>query len=135
MTFLDTSFVIALINERDHDHEAAVRISDRLTGSPVVTTDHILVEIGNALARRFRSSAVTIIADLRSSPNVTVVHITTDIFEEAFAFYVLHRDKDWGMTDCISFTVMRRKGIQEALAFDRHFVQAGFTVHPESARQ
>lgn len=36
-------------------------------------------------------------------------------------------DKDWGLTDCISFAVMTQEGITQALTSDRHFEQAGFT--------
>jgi predicted nucleic acid-binding protein len=37
-------------------------------------------------------------------------------------------DKDWSLTDCISFVVMENQDITEALTADRHFVQAGFTA-------
>jgi len=35
-------------------------------------------------------------------------------------------DKDWSLTDCISFEVMSSYGITEALTGDHHFTQAGF---------
>jgi len=35
-------------------------------------------------------------------------------------------DKNWSLTDCISFVVMQEHGITEALTADRHFEQAGF---------
>jgi predicted nucleic acid-binding protein len=35
-------------------------------------------------------------------------------------------DKEWPLTDCISFVVMAREGITEALTGDRHFEQVGF---------
>src|SRR6266851_7667037 len=35
-------------------------------------------------------------------------------------------DKEWSLTDCISFVVMERRGISRALAHDQHFEQAGF---------
>ena len=34
--------------------------------------------------------------------------------------------KAWGLVDCISFIVMREAGVNQALTFDQHFVQAGF---------
>ena len=37
-------------------------------------------------------------------------------------------DHSWSVVDCASFVVMRTRQIQEALAFDRHFEQAGFTA-------
>lgn len=41
----------------------------------------------------------------------------------------MHRerpDKEWSLTDCISFALMGERRIQRALAYDHHFEQAGF---------
>jgi hypothetical protein len=35
-------------------------------------------------------------------------------------------DKNWSLTDCISFVVMQDEGLTEALTGDSHFEQAGF---------
>jgi predicted nucleic acid-binding protein len=35
-------------------------------------------------------------------------------------------DKNWSLTDCISFVVMQDEGLIEALTADAHFEQAGF---------
>jgi len=40
--------------------------------------------------------------------------------------YKKYADKEWSLVDCISFIVMRERGIKQALTFDRHFEQAGF---------
>ena len=42
--------------------------------------------------------------------------------------YEIHQDKTWGLVDCLSFVVMENQQISIALAFDRHFVQAGFVL-------
>ena len=55
-----------------------------------------------------------------------MVHLSPELFEEAFDLYKNYLDKDWGMVDCVSFVVMRKHGAEAALTFDRHFVQAGF---------
>ena len=49
-------------------------------------------------------------------------------FDEGVRLYVARPDKDWSLTDCISFVVMRERGITEALTGDRHFEQAGFVA-------
>jgi len=41
-----------------------------------------------------------------------------------------HHDKRYSLTDCISFVVMKRMKLKTALAFDQHFVQAGFERIP-----
>jgi predicted nucleic acid-binding protein len=42
------------------------------------------------------------------------------------ALYGARPDKEWGLTDCISFVVMEERGLTLALTTDRHFEQAGF---------
>jgi predicted nucleic acid-binding protein len=51
-----------------------------------------------------------------------------DVFKEAWDFYKARTDKDWSLTDCTSFVVMKSRGIERAFTADRHFEQAGFTV-------
>jgi predicted nucleic acid-binding protein len=63
---------------------------------------------------------------LRRDPNVVIVSQTSKQFREALAFYALHEDKQWGLTDCASFLLMRHRKLTEALTHDHHFEQAGF---------
>jgi uncharacterized protein len=46
----------------------------------------------------------------------------------ALNLYAKYQDKTWGLVDCISFVVMEEQKISVALAFDRYFIQAGFTL-------
>ena len=73
-----------------------------------------------------RNAAVQIIQDLRDAPGATVVNLNPELFESALELYRRHIDKQWGLVDCVSFVVIRRLGLTTALAFDQHFVQAGF---------
>lgn len=125
-TFIDTLFVIALINQRDQYHERAAELADSYEGREIVITDAVLLEIGNALARRYRRQAAEVIEHFLSSADVELVRLTPELLEQAFALYKAHEDKEWGLTDCVSFVAMRQAGIQDALTFDQHFVQAGF---------
>jgi predicted nucleic acid-binding protein len=73
--FLDTSFVIALINEKDQYHAQAEALSFRFANSALLTTSAVLLEIGNALAKDFRAEAVSIIRVLSHSSKVELVEI------------------------------------------------------------
>ncbi len=126
--FVDTLFVIALINRRDQYHAQASALAERFDGHSLLITHAVLLEIGNALARGFKHEAAEIIEHLLTSDEVEVVPITPELFEEAFTLYRSYSDKEWGLVDCISFVVMRRAGVTQALTFDRHFAQAGFQV-------
>jgi predicted nucleic acid-binding protein len=124
--FVDSGFVIALINQADQLHPQALDLAARYEGRPLVVTDAVLLEIGNALARSYRQEAVAVIESFLTADHVEVVGLTPERFARALARYKTHRDKEWSLVDCISFEVMEQRGIRAALAFDRHFIQAGF---------
>jgi predicted nucleic acid-binding protein len=126
--FVDTSFVLALINERDQYHEQAKTLSLKFEQSFLITTVAVLLEIGNALAKHFRKEANGILRLLRTSSKVEVVGIDERLFERALDIYEKHDDKSWGLVDCISFVVMGERGITDVLTFDGDFSAAGFTV-------
>jgi predicted nucleic acid-binding protein len=126
--FVDTAYVLALVNERDQFHERAQELADFVEGRELLITDAVLLEIGNALARGFKSQAIEIITHFIEAEEVEVYRYSPRIFDEAFALYKKYEDKEWGLVDCVSFVVMRERGITHALTFDQHFKQAGFTV-------
>ncbi len=125
-TFVDTSFLIALLLEPDEHHERALGWQDVITG-PLLTTDFVLVEFVDALCtKQLRRRAFDGVAELRADPLVRVVPASTAVLNDGLAFFGRHADKEWSLTDCISFVVMRREGVHEALSSDHNFEQAGF---------
>lgn len=125
-TFVDTGYILALVNTADQYHERA-RATAATVHPPLVTTEAVLVEIGNALSRtRWRHLGVAALHDLRTDPDIEVVPVDAQLFEQAFTLFRERPDKEWGMTDCISFVVMHERGLTHALTTDRDFAQAGF---------
>ncbi len=127
--FLDTSFAIALSATTDQNHARAVDLANQLeeSNTRLVTTQAILLEIGNALSKqRYRMAVVQLLESLTSDPNVEIVPLTNELYNAAFNLFRHRIDKEWGLIDCISFVVMQERGILEALTADDHFKQAGF---------
>jgi len=125
-TFIDTSYILALVNTADQHHGRA-RAAAAVVHPPFVTTEAVLVEIGNALSKvRWRHLGVATLDDLRTDPDIEVIPIDAQLFERACALYGGRMDKEWGLTDCISFVVMRERSLTHALTTDRDFQQAGF---------
>src|SRR2546429_1759813 len=81
--FVDTSFVLALINERDQHHDQAETLSFKFEQSFLITTVAVLLEIGNALAKDFRRQANAVLKLLRTSNRVEVVNIDDQLLEKA----------------------------------------------------
>lgn len=119
-------YVVALINSRDEYHDRAVALSLQLEQESFVTTDSVLLEIGNALSRNYKTDAIAVIEGFLGSDDVEIVSLTPELFQRSFELYKTHQDKTWGIVDCISFTMMSDLNIFKALTSDRHFVQAGF---------
>lgn len=129
--FLDASGIVALLNKSDNLHLAAKETF--LTLKPpkyhFLTTDIVLTEVGNILSHpRFKQAVSTYIRHLQQSPNTEVIYVTRQTFDLGLERYVQYADQDWGLTDCISFEIMRAHESQQAFTNDHHFQQAGFVI-------
>lgn len=125
--FLDTAYVLALLNPHDIYHKQAKALLPSIrVAREVWITEAVLIEIGNALAHSNRSTAVAFINSCYFTPNVNVVSVDRTLVHRAIDFYRSREDKEWGLTDCISFIVMEDHGLTDAFTTDEHFQQAGF---------
>lgn len=127
--FLDAAYAIALSVSNDLYHERAVFLADELEAAKtrLITTHAVMLEIGNALAKqRYRHAAVKLLYSLEADPNVEIIPLSKQLYERAFQLYRERSDKEWGLTDCVSFIVMQDLNITEALTTNEHFQQAGF---------
>ena len=127
--FLDTASAIVLSSPHDQFHARATELADQLepSGTRLVTTRAVLLAIGNALSKqRYRQAAGQLLDSLEADPTVDMVSLSEPLYARALQLYRERPDKEWGLTDCVSFLVMRDRGLTEALTTDEHFQQAGF---------
>lgn len=130
MIFVDTSGWIALVHRGDMLHSSAARIYKEIGMKKQVTTDAVLLETCNAFSHaRMRRLAIVFMEQMdrcRASGIVEVIDTTGKAFRNGWEIFRTHLDKNWSLTDCISFSVMRERRIKGAFTSDHHFVQAGF---------
>ena len=127
--FVDSAAWIALINTTDDLHEQAQEVMARLRQNKtfLVTTEFILLEVADALSSiNIRQKTYATLKAIRQSQAIKVIPVNQSLFDAGLAIYNQHSDKDWGLTDCISFAVMQQEKITTAFTSDRHFIQAGF---------
>ena len=123
--FLDTAFIQALLNLRDDFHRQAKALFSRVrTAKEVWLTEAIIIEVGNALSAFNRAGAVQFIEQCYRTENIKVVSVDTELLKQALALYQSRSDKNWGLTDCISFIVMQQQNLSDAVTGDRHFIQS-----------
>jgi uncharacterized protein len=126
MVFADTYYYLALISPNDAGHERAAMFSRGYHGR-VLTTPWVLTEVADALASSVqRILFVRLLTDLQRDVHTTIVDPVRELFEAGCDLYSQRADKNWSLTDCISFVAMQQHGVREALTADRHFEQAGF---------
>lgn len=126
--FADTFFFFAYLNAADSAHEAAAQYFDNFDGH-LVTTEWVLTELADGMAGiGDRETFAQFHEALRSDPAVTVIPSSPEFFSKGLALYTNRKDKEWTLTDCISFVVMQSESLGEALTGDHHFKQAGFTA-------
>lgn len=131
MWFLDTGYLIALFSEKDTFHAQALAMQIRAQRERVrlVTTDAVVLEVGAAFSRvAMRGAGASIMQTLILDDGIEVVPVTESLRSKALALFAQHQDKDWSLCDCMSFVLMRERGLDNALTVDHHFVQAGFTA-------
>ncbi len=126
--FLDTGAIYALADRNDADH-SVVRAAYLAAGRHLVTHDLILVEAFSLLTKRLhKAAALQTVGALRRSSKLEIVPVTGDLLDAAWARCGRFADKEWDWIDCVSFELMERRGLREALSFDHHFAQAGFSL-------
>ncbi len=128
MIFLDTGYLLALFDPADQLRERALQWS-LILRERCLLTEYVLWECVNAFSHpKDRSTAHVIVDYLRSEPGYEILPASPELFEAGLRLHRERPDKAWSLTDCISFHVMRQRGVQRALAFDEHFEQAGFVA-------
>ncbi len=126
--FADTYYFAALINPKDRAHGRAAAYANGAT-SPLVTTAWVVTELADGLCKAgTRTIFSRLLALLQSDPKTTIVPADQSLMDRGLALYAARPDKDWSLTDCISFVVMQEHKFTEALTGDHHFEQAGFVA-------
>ncbi len=130
--FVDTGYLIALEDADDGNHPSAIRHREGLTRMPPLTsTSYVVDEVVTFFnVRGQHAKAVEMGRTLLSSPSVRMIHVSEDLLVRGLDLLRERPDKRYSLTDCVSFIVMRERGIATAFAFDRHFEQEGFVREP-----
>jgi predicted nucleic acid-binding protein len=107
--FVDTSFFIALLNNKDKFHHKAITLQKQLSANKAkkFTSEYVLLELGDGLSSlRFRHLAVQILERIYQDDSFEIIATSSEIFTKTLKLFKTRPDKEWGMTDCSSFIIM-----------------------------
>lgn len=136
MIFVDTSFLFPLFSANDPDHARVRQAFEAFRGSNLrevlLTTSHVVAETITLIRMappRSHAAAVKAGEALYSERLARLYWPSQDEERAAFAYFKKYKDKQYSFVDCLSFVVMERLGIREALAVDSDFTHR-FTARP-----
>jgi uncharacterized protein len=133
LLFVDTAGWMAMADESDPLHRAALRVRDKHLEKAglLVTTDYVMDESLTLIRVRIGLDAAGAFWEQTSeSPRLRWERIDTRRFQAAKEWFFRWKDKSFSFTDCTSFVVMRELHLKKALTCDRHFRDAGFAIVP-----
>jgi predicted nucleic acid-binding protein len=125
--FADTYYYLALVNPGDTGHAKAAAFA-RSTPRPMVVSDWVITELADGLCSVANRPVFTRLLSVIKGPPTTVIPYDSALMDRGLALFASRADKEWSLTDCVSFLVMNDHGITEALTADHHFEQAGFVA-------
>ena len=133
--FVDTSAIIAMLDDSQNDHELAGTLWRELrrTDAELLTSNYVVVEAYALIQRRF---GMLVAQSLASStvPLMDVHWIDADLHRRATEAWLRANRRRLSFVDCVSFVLIRQVGVEYALAFDKHFETEGFPLPPLAAR-
>ncbi len=128
--FIDAVGWIALVHRGDMLHQKVVQIYREIGRVRRVTTDAVLIESCNAFSKTtLRQLALALMEKVKESERLgilEIIHVNEELINQGWVLFKNRTDKEWSLTDCVSFIVMKNKGINNAITSDHHFEQAGF---------
>jgi predicted nucleic acid-binding protein len=128
--FVDTSAWFAYANREDPDHQR-IRTALQTFQGRLITSNFIFDEtVTLCLYRLGRQVAATVGEVLRDPTAVAMLRITPADEQNAWVLWLARPDKTYSFTDCTSFVIMRRLGLQSAIAVDTDFQREGFLLLP-----
>lgn len=131
--FVDSGGFFALLAREDRFHERARTLFQRANSENwrLVTTNAVVIETYALILTRAyngRQNAIGFL-DMMMTDAYQIERIRKGDEEAAIRLVRGHQDKSYSLCDALSFVVMERLGIHEAIAFDRHFHEYGrFTI-------
>lgn len=131
--FVDTGGFFAALVAEDANHAHATRVFTRVRREAwrLVTSNAVLYETHALLVNRIRNGREVALGFLASidAGLAMVERIRVEDEQSAVGILRNHDDKAYSFCDALSFAVMNRLGIDQAIAFDRHFHDyGGFTI-------
>lgn len=129
LLFIDTSAFFSFF-DRTYSEHFGIRNKMQISNYRFVSTNYIVDE----LITLFRGRGISFdkfkpfIENIWNEKICILTRITSDIDSQAWQFMEKYKDHPFSFTDCPSFIIMKRMGIERVCTLDHHFLIAGLEI-------
>lgn len=129
--FVDSSAFVALLADDDRNHKPAWAVWGSMISSDefIWTSNYVVSETIAVLQRRIGMQAVReLVRGLLVA--VEVDWVSPEAHHRGVSTLIALGHRELSLVDCVSFELMRERGIEKVFAFDPHFAEQGFECLP-----
>jgi predicted nucleic acid-binding protein len=131
--YVDTGALVARVLPRDQHHKASRKGWETLENIDVrlYSSEHVLDEAVSLLSRQAGGQfAARWAREHLASREIEWLATSREDWQEGLRWLEKFADQKLSLTDCLSFTLLRREGLEAVFGFDHHFELAGFELWP-----
>jgi predicted nucleic acid-binding protein len=129
--FIDTSAFLAVLARDDMHHARASTVwTGLLDQRDTLTTSSCVLAETIAIAQHRMGLDAVRVFHYDIYPILTTEWVRVEWHEKGMGMVLAARRRNLSLVDCISFEIMRQRGIRKVFAFDKHFVEQGFDAIP-----
>jgi len=135
MVFVDASAWIALYHKGDKYHKDAWLIYEQLLrdANKILISNWVAYEAISFIKSRAGYKASKVLWDILQDNELSqLINIDRKLEEESVNMFWNYQDKKWGVVDCSSILLMKKKKCSLVFGYDHHFIEAsrqyGFTL-------
>jgi len=119
LIFLDTSFIVALVNNSDDRHNKAVKLASKIQNEEKIVSNIVIIEVLNIL-RKFKDGKLNKEVFRIIKDNFQIYLEDMGVYDDALNIQLRYKGK-LGFSDSIMITIMKRMNIVKIASYDRHF--------------
>jgi len=131
MIFLDSSFIIAYLNEADENHAKSLNIVKDIDrgryGTPVIT-DYIFDEVVTVMLIKTKNLEKVIQAGEIILNSSLLFRIDENLFNLVWKIFKEQQKPMFSFTDCATIAICRTNGISNIATFDKDFKKLEFNI-------
>lgn len=124
MILLDSSFIVAYLNEADENHTKALQIAEDIDkgkyGTPVIT-DYIFDEVITVMLIKVRDIEKVSEVGEALLNSTLLLRVSEHTFNLAWSIFKEQDKPNFSFTDCTSIATCKVNGITKIATFDKDF--------------